>query len=97
MYYVIDYKKHKQYHRVTVDNLLTVFKYLLQSEKIYCHYNNRMSHYITIDFKKLLLAFYSIAITLFICYNFYAIDKSYAQSKKYVDNMQKVCYQQNEN
>ena len=45
---------------------------------------------------KLLLAFYSIAITFFICCNFYAIDKSYAQSKKYVDNIQKVCYQQNE-
>lgn len=96
MYYTIDYKKNKQAYRVTVDNLLTVFKYLLQSEKIYCHYNNRASKYITIDFKNLLLAFYSIAITLFICFNFYAIDKSYTQSKKYVDNMQKVYYQQNE-
>ena len=48
------------------------------------------------NIKNLLLAFYSITITLFICYNFYAIDKSYAQSKKDVDNIEKVCYQQSE-
>lgn len=92
MYYIIDYKKHKQYHRVTVYNLLTVFKYLLQSEKVYCHYSNRMTQYITIDFKKLLLAFYSVVITLFICYNFYAIDKSYAQSKIILDNLKSLWY-----
>lgn len=92
MYYIIDYKKQKQAYRITVCNLLSVFKYLLQSEKIYCHYNNRLSQYITIDFKKLLLAFYSIAITLFICYNFFAIDKSYAQAEKTLDILKKLYY-----
>lgn len=92
MYYTIDYKKHKQSYRVTVNNLLTVFKYLLQSEKIYCHYNNRLSQYITIDFKKLLLAFYSVAITLFIYYNFFAIEKSFAQSKIILDNLKNLYY-----
>lgn len=41
---------------------------------------------------KLLLAFYSIAITLFICYNFYAIDESYAQVEKILDNLKLLCY-----